>query len=321
MRDVTNRRFCDLFMEYGEPNFYVSEFLRVHDTSGIEKNIEDFLLNRKSTHPLFIQLLGREPSAFVRIAKQLSQFNIAGIDLNFGCPMPKICKKGTGGMLLDEPLMIEKIIAELKDNISLPISAKIRIGVLDDSNFDQILQTLSKFELFGVTVHARTVHGLYRERVSYEHVKRAKQALNCPVFANGDICSAQQALDVAELTGCDGVMIGRAAIRNPYIFSQIQQKKSAPNATFNDIKNYIERLLNITAELSHDEHSQVCLMKKYLNFIGQSVDANGEFLHHMRRAMSKNELLNVIDKYVTSMGQAIFPDEPYPGIVARPNRE
>ncbi len=324
MRDITNRLFCDLFLEYGEPDFYVSEFLRVHHTSEIDKNIEDFLTKRQCKNPLFIQLLGREPTEFVRVAKSLEQYNPAGIDLNFGCPMPKIYKKGTGGALLNEPYIIEKIIVTLKENITLPISAKIRIGFFDDSTFDQILQILDKYQLFAVTIHARTVCGLYREPIDYEYIKRAKQVLHCLVFANGDILSAQQAINISQSTNCDGVMLGRTAIRNPYIFTQIRSiidQHSEYDIKYKDIEHHIMNLLHITEQLSPNEKIQICLMKKYLNFIGQCIDEHGEFLYHVRRITSKQELLAVVSKYLTSKWQKILPNEPYPHLVARPNCE
>ncbi|MDE6432149.1 MAG: tRNA-dihydrouridine synthase family protein [Opitutales bacterium] len=324
MRDITNRQFCDLFTNYGEPDFYVTEFLRVHLTSKIDTNIEDFLLNRQSKNPIFIQLLGHEPNEFVRIAEQLAHLGASGIDLNFGCPMPKICKKGTGGMLLTEPAAIERIVSALKENSRLPISAKIRIGFSDDSNFDEILRILNKYDLFCVTVHARTVRGLYREPVNYEYVKYAKELLNCPVLANGEINSAEQAINVIHSTGCDGVMIGRAAIRNPYIFSQIKsliQRKPVQQVTFQNIEHYIDHLMQIAENSVHNEQSQVCLMKKYLNFIGQSIDENGEFLYHMRRTSSKSELIQVIKNYISAMGQRLLHDGPYPNLLARPNCE
>lgn len=324
MRDITNREFCELFIGCGEPDLYISEFLRVHPTSGVDKNIEDLLSKRTSSNPLFIQLLGHDPQSFVRIANQLKYMGADGIDLNFGCPMPKIYKKWVGGMLLNDPSTIERIVAFLKERIALPISAKIRIGFADDSNFEQILRILDRYDLFSVTIHARTVRGLYREPVKHEYIKRAKQVLRCPVFANGEIHSANQAVNVLESTRCDGVMIGRAAIRNPYIFSQIHSllnQKSPKILTFYDIGHYINQLLEISAKLSHTEHSQIGLMKKYLNFVGQSVDENGEFLYHMRRTSTKNELMQVIDRYIFKRGTDIFPDEPYPHLMARPNHE
>lgn len=324
MRDIINRQFCDLFTQYGEPNFYVTEFLRVHSTSNIDKNIEDLIKNRISERPLIVQLLGREPKNFIRIAKILEQYNIAGINLNFGCPMPKIHKKGTGGILLNEPGIIESIIASLKEDTSLSLSVKMRIGFSDNSTFDQILSILSRYELANVTIHARTVRGLYRESVNYDYVKQAREKLSCQILANGDINTAEQAFEIIKFTGCDGVMIGRAAIRNPFIFKQIKNLIKGENLLeikLYDIYSYITKLIKIAEELSKDETKQVCLMKKYLNFIGQCIDENGEFLHDARRASTKQELCLIVEKYIKSRANEKFHETPYKNILARPNCE
>lgn len=324
MRDITNRQFCNIFTEYGEPDFYISEFLRVHSTSKIDNNIYDIINNRKSKHPLFIQLLGREPKAFVNVAKSLQQYNISGIDLNFGCPMPKIYKKGSGGALLNEPYTIEKIISSLKENITLPISSKIRVGFSDDSNYNVILKILDKYELANVTIHARTVKGLYREPINYNYIKQAKQILHCSVLANGNIDTAKQAYKIFLDTKCDGVMIGRAAIRNPYIFHQINsliENKQYPLIKLKDIEQYIYKLMNIVECSIPNEKQQICSIKKYLNFIGQCIDDHGEFLYHMRRSNTKSEMLKTINLFIHSKNQEMFHENPYFNVLARPNCE
>jgi tRNA-dihydrouridine synthase len=228
----------------------------------------------------------------------LPPYAVAGIDLNFGCPMAKICKKGVGGGLLDEPETMDAILAEMSQEIEFPLSVKIRIGVEDASKFEQIIGVLAKYNLNFVTVHARTVRGLYSEKVNFDYVKLAKDALKCKVIANGDINSAEQALAVVELTHCSGVMIGRAAVRNPFIFRQISELRTAGSCftpTFNDLYFYILRLVDIAEKRTSSEQKQVGGLKKYLNFIGQCVDKNGEFLHHIRHATGKREIMEAAD--------------------------
>lgn len=324
MRDISTRAFCDLFLNYGEPDLYVTEFLRVHPASGIDRNIEEMLINRPSTRPIFVQLLGREPVEFIRVAKLLSRYEIQGIDLNFGCPMPKIHRKGVGGALLEEPWTIDKILSEIAQSLELPLSVKIRVGLENDSKFEQIIAVLAQHSLSHVTVHARTVCGLYREKVNFEYVKRAKAMLECKVFANGNINSAQQACDVVGQTCCDGVMIGRAAVRNPFIFRQIRELQATGTCfvpKFRDAYSYVLQLMDITEQSAPNEKKHVSYLKKYLNFIGQCVDREGKFLHCARRAASKAELIAAIDSHIGQYDGEDFHDTPYENVVARPNCE
>jgi nifR3 family TIM-barrel protein len=321
MRDVTTRAFCDLLLRYGEPDFYVTEFLSVHNASEINRSTVEMLENRSSERPIFVQLLGREPAAFARVARLLPQYGVAGIDVNFGCPAPKVHRKGAGGGLLNEPEAMGAILSEIRCSTILPVSAKIRIGVEDDSKFDQIIAVLAQHDLAHVAVHARTVRDLYREGVNYDYARRAKEALGCSVLANGDINSAQQAHAVVEQTGCDGVMIGRAALRNPFIFSQIRSCQSEVLPKFSDIYLYIMQLVAIIGRRTTDERKQVGNLKKYLNFIGQCVDMDGEFLRHAQRATGREALVRVIDTHINQRRDEHWHGVPYCGVKARQNCE
>jgi tRNA-dihydrouridine synthase len=324
MRNVTTRAFCDLFLHCGEPDMYATEFLRVHATSTVERKIVEMLVSRRSTRPIFVQLLGREPAELIRVAGLLSRYDIQGIDLNFGCPVPKIHRKGVGGALLEEPWVMDKILSEVEKHIRVPLSVKIRIGFGDEAKFEQIIGILAQHNLSHATVHARTVRALYRDGVNFECVKRAKTVLGCRVFANGDINSARQACDVAGQTRCDGVMIGRAAVRNPFIFRQIRELQSTGMCfvpKFRDMHAHILRLVDAVEKSGFDEKKQVGSLKKYFNFIGQCVDRRGEFLFRIRRAAGKGEMFAAIDSHIGRRADEDFCGVPYENITARPNCE
>jgi tRNA-dihydrouridine synthase len=311
MRDLTTRAFCDMFPSYGEPDFYVSEFLRVHASSTIDRGTREMLSERTSRQPIFVQLLGREPGEFVRIANLLAPYAIAGININFGCPMAKICRKGVGGGLLNEPEMIDAILGEMARRIDLPLSVKIRTGFDSASNFEHLIGILAKHDLNFVAVHARTVRGLYGEGVNFSHVKLAKDALKCKVFANGDINSAHRALSVVEQTCCDGVMIGRAAVGNPFIFRQIRELQTgAPcfKPRFGDLYLHVLRLMDSVGKRTSSERKYVGGLKKYLNFIGQNVDKTGEFLRQVRHATDGREIAAAVNLHIGSRGDEYLPE-------------
>jgi tRNA-dihydrouridine synthase len=294
-----------MFLHYGEPDLYVSEFLRVHATSTIDRSTMEILTKRSSVHPIFIQLLGREPADISRIAGELTSYDIAGININFGCPMAKICRKGVGGSLLNDPERMDRILTEVEREVTAPLSVKIRTGFDSALNFGHIIGVLAGHKLSFVAVHARTVRALYWEAVDYDQVRLAKNMLGCRVFANGDINSAQRALDVAKLTHCDGVMIGRAAVRNPFIFRQIRELQAGEPCfvpKFSDLHAYVLQLIDAVGKRTSDERGQVGALKKYLSFVGQGVDERGEFLRQMRHATDKLGLISAIDLHIGGRG-------------------
>jgi tRNA-dihydrouridine synthase B len=146
----------------------------------------------------------------------------------------------------------------------------------------------------------------------------------CPVLANGNITSAAKAAAVVAETRAAGVMIGRHAIRNPWIFRQCRERFAGRPVTpvsLGDVREYVERLYRATTVDGVPERAHVNKMKKYLNFVGQSVDAAGGFLHDMRRAESEQDLFTVCDRHLLADPACEFSAEPYPGVIARPNCE
>jgi tRNA-dihydrouridine synthase len=164
---------------------------------------------------------------------------------------------------------------------------------------------------------------MYRSEVHYDRIARAAARSRCPVLANGNITSAEKAAEVTRDTGAAGVMIGRHAIRNPWIFRQCRQRFAglAPSPIrLTDVREYVERLYKATQAPEIPEVIHVNKMKKYLNFVGQGVDPSGAFLHDMRRAQSEAELFGICDRHLLGTGRD-FSSEPHPGVIARPNCE
>ncbi len=165
---------------------------------------------------------------------------------------------------------------------------------------------------------------MYRSEVHYDFIGQAARTVRCPVLVNGNVTSADKAAGVLTETGAAGVMIGRHAIRNPWIFKQTREKlggQPVTALTLGDVRGYVEHLYQATQQPGVPESAHVAKMKKYLNFVGQSVDATGAFLHDMRRAMTERDLFAVCDRHLLAESARAFSPEPYPGIIARPNCE
>jgi tRNA-dihydrouridine synthase B len=347
MQDVTDLSFMRVMAHYGAPDWFFTEFFRVHAQSRPEKHIIRSIVENRTGRPVFAQLIGEEIPHMVRTVKELLKYPIAGIDLNLGCPAPKIYKKNVGGGLLRDPAKIDELIGHLRDAVPGLFTVKMRIGFDSTENYERILALINKHGVNLLSVHGRTVKEGYRSDVHYDFIGAAARAVKCPVLANGNITSAPKAAAVLAQTGAAGVMIGRHAIRNPWIFRQcrelLQVERAEPGAlvssqnavrsprstraehvfapTLADVREYVERLYRETRTSEIPESAHVAKMKKYLNFVGQSVDAEGRFLHDMRRAMTEAELFAVCDRHLLSEPGKPFAPEPYPGIIARPNCE
>jgi tRNA-dihydrouridine synthase len=324
MQDVTDLAFMGVIAHYGAPDFFFTEFFRVHAQSRPEKHILRSIDENATGRPVFAQLIGEDLGQLARTAEELLRHNVAGIDLNLGCPAPKVYKKNVGGGLLRDPARIGEILACLRSIVPGRFTVKMRIGFDDTTPFDRVLDLVNEHRVDLLSVHGRTVKEMYRSEVHYDFIAHAVSRTRCPVLANGNVTSAVKAVAVLADTRAAGVMIGRHAIRNPWIFRQCREAftgSTVTRLTLSHVRDYVERLYRATQAPGLDERLHVNKMKKYLNFVGQSVDATGAFLHDMRRTESETELFAVCDRHLLADPTAEFVPEPYPGVIARPNCE
>ncbi len=324
MQDVTDWAFMHLIAHYGAPDYFVTEFFRVHAHSRPERHILKSIDENQTGRPVFAQLIGEDLTHLGRTVEELVHHPIAGIDLNLGCPAPKVYKKNVGGGLLREPEKVAEILDFLRRTVTGRFTVKMRIGFEDTKHFDRLLELVNQHHVDLLTVHGRTVKEMYRSDVHYDMIAHAVSRARCPVLANGNVTSAVKAVQVVETTRAAGVMIGRHAIRNPWIFRQCRQAFAGEKIfqpTLGDANEYVHRLFAATKNAEIPERAHVNKMKKYLNFVGQSVDPTGSFLHDMRRTESEKDLFEVCDRHLGARADETFSTEPYPGVIARPNCE
>ena len=306
MQDVTDRPFWALMTRYGGADVYFTEYFRVHQDSRLERGILESITRNPTGRPVVAQMIGNLVPDLVRTAKELQRHPVAAIDLNLGCPAPVVYKKCAGGGLLREPHRVDAILGALRDAVTIPLTVKTRLGFEDERNFDEFLAIFARHSIDLLTVHGRTVAGGYRSAVDYGWIARAVAQMKCPVLANGNIDSAQKAEAVLAQTGARGLMIGRGAIRNPWMFSQIRQKQSGAGITLptgREVLAYVRDLYEAVCAPEVRESSQVQKMKKYLNFLGLGVEPTGSFLHQMRRVETKADLFKLC---------AVYLDHPHP---------
>lgn len=311
MQEVTDGKFWTLIHHYGGADVYWTEYFRVHSTSTPERRIVDAIVNNTTGRPIVAQMIGNDIPELVRTAKFLQQLPVAAIDLNLGCPAPIVYRKCAGGGLLREPNRVDAILGALRDAVRIQFTVKTRLGFGAVEEFDRLLAIFARHSLDALTVHARTVAQMYRLPVHYERIRDAVQALPCPVIANGHVYSAAQAQELLRQTGAAGLMIGRGAIRSPWLFSQIRQQwrgEPVRVPTGRDVASYIRALWESQALPGKPEKTQCERMKKFLNYLGEGVP--GDFLHQIRRSQTAEEFHGICRRFLDHDGpMALLPAE------------
>jgi len=298
MQDVTDWEFWNLIAKYGGADLYWTEYFRVHPDSRLDAHILTSITENPTGRPVVAQMMGNDIPALVRAARELQQLPIAAVDLNLGCPVPVVYRKCAGGGLLRDPARVDAILGALRDAVTIPFTVKTRLGFDDAAVFEKLLPIYAKHSLDLLTVHGRTVKEMYRGEVHYDMIAHAVEVLPCPVIANGNVSSATRAEEVLRWTGAVGLMIGREAIRNPWIFEQIRQQRRGEamiRPTGRDVLGYIRALYEAVCSPDGREVLQVNQMKKYLNYIGQGVGPGEEFLHAIRRATTRDEFFRLCE--------------------------
>ncbi|NJL65543.1 MAG: tRNA-dihydrouridine synthase family protein [Methylacidiphilales bacterium] len=299
MQDVTNLWFMKVIAQYGSPDYFFTEYFRVNETSRLNRNILASITENDTGRPVFAQMIGESIPDLVRTARELCRYNIAGVDLNMGCPAPRVYRKNVGGGLLREPEKVERILAELRSTVSdRPLTVKMRIGFDNTDTFYEILDIVNRHNIDLLSLHGRTVKDMYHGEVRYDLIAEAVKRVDCPVLANGNITSASSALEVLSQTGAAGVMVGRWAIANPWIFNQIRQAlrgEAITPVSLVEVRNYIDRLCQTPNSAAIPVRARVGYLKMFLNYIALLVDAEGHFLRLMRKTQTEVELLHLCD--------------------------
>lgn len=229
MAGVSDRAYRELCVRFGAA-YCVSEMVSSKALSFNSKKSEELMEISDLERPCGIQIFGDDPKCMADAAKHALENKPDIIDINMGCPAPKISSNGSGSALMKNPRLCGEIVKAVTAVTDIPVTVKIRKGWDDDSvNAVEVAKICESAGAAAITVHGRTRQQYYKPPVDYDIIRAVRESVSVPVIANGDIDSAERAKKVMDITGCDLVMIGRATLGNPWIFSQINAYLENPN--------------------------------------------------------------------------------------------
>ena len=260
MAGVTDLAFRRLCKEQGA-GLICMEMVSAKAISFHNKNTEALMEIDPGEHPVSMQLFGSEPDLMAEVAKSIEERPFDILDINMGCPVPKVVNNGEGSALLKDPQLIEEIVRSVSGAVSKPVTVKVRIGFDENTPVDvvEIAKRVEDAGAAAIAVHGRTRQQYYSGQADWSVIKAVKEAVNVPVIGNGDIVDEESAYHMINLTKCDGIMIGRAAKGNPWLFAKF--KKMFDTYSMDELKNGD---LDINSDYDHHNIVDIETRKKMM---------------------------------------------------------
>ena len=304
MAGVTDLPFRLLCHEQGA-GMVCSEMISAKAILYHNKNTEELMQIHPDEGPVSLQLFGSDPQILAEMAKRIEERPFSILDLNMGCPVPKVVNNGEGSALMKDPKLVEQILTALVRAIDKPVTVKIRKGFDDDHvNAVEIAKIAEACGVAAVAVHGRTRAQYYSGQADWDIIAQVKDAVKIPVIGNGDVDSPEKAKAIMDQTGCDGVMIGRAAEGNPWIFrevvSYLENGTIPARPTNREKRELILRHAALQLEYK-GEYTGVREMRKHLSWYTVGMPHSA----HFRQAINTMEKMDELIRGVHD----IFPDE------------
>ena len=262
------------------------------------RNTESLLEIHPDEQPVSLQLFGSDPQIMSEMAKRIEERPFAILDVNMGCPVPKVVKNGEGAALMKEPKLVYEIVSALVKAIKKPVTVKIRKGFDDEHvNAVQIAKIIEEAGASAVAVHGRTREQYYSGKADWEIIRQVKEAVSIPVIGNGDVTSPQKAEELVRQTGCDGIMIARGAEGNPWIFSEMIAYEETGVVPPRPDKDAVREMMLRHARLQLQYKGEYCgirEMRKHVAWYTKGLKGAARLREKVNEVESLEELENLL---------------------------
>lgn len=264
------------------------------------RNTKELLEIDPKEYPVSLQLFGSEPDIMAEQAKRIEALPFQILDINMGCPVPKVVKNGEGAALMKNPGLVYDIVHKVSRAIEKPVTVKIRKGFDDDQvNAVEIAKIVEEAGGAAVAVHGRTREQYYSGCADWEIIRRVKDAVSIPVIGNGDVTSGQRALDMLEQTGCDGVMIGRGCQGNPWIFHELLEYEKTGRIPERPSKSQIRDIMLRHARLQMEfkgDYLGIREMRKHVAWYTKGMEGSAKLRDEINKVENYEELEKLLAK-------------------------
>lgn len=264
------------------------------------KNTDQLMETHPDEHPVSLQLFGSEPDIIADMAKRIEERPFDVLDFNMGCPVPKVVNNHEGSALMKDPKLVAEILSKLVKAVQKPVTVKFRKGFDDNHvNAVEIAKIAESCGVAAVAVHGRTREQYYSGQADWDIIAKVKKSVKIPVIGNGDVDSPEKAKALLEQTGCDGVMIGRAAQGNPWIFGQVRDYLEngiiSPAPTNREKREMILRHAALQLEYK-GEYTGVREMRKHLSWYTVGMPNSARFRQVINTMETMEGLLNSVNE-------------------------
>jgi nifR3 family TIM-barrel protein len=307
MAGVTDLPFRLLCKEQGADLIY-TEMVSAKGILYNNKNTDILLEVEEKERPVALQFFGADPTILSEMAKRIEHRNFDILDINMGCPVPKVVNNGEGSALMKNPKLVGEIVSKVSKAISKPVTVKIRKG-FDDTllNAVEIAKIAEQNGAAAVAVHGRTRVQYYSGRADWDIIRQVKEAVRIPVFGNGDVESPQDAKRITDETGCDAIMIGRGVRGNPWLFSQIKEYFETgiipEKPSVDKVIDMIMRHAKLQIEFKGD-FIGIREMRKHVAWYTTGYPQSAKLRNRVNEIASLEELGNLMEEYRKMLGLA-----------------